>query len=110
MKYKTKKTPTISCPICGYEYLPEEIFVPKYVFGNPKGIVRNNGKIEYFLDRSIDLKETFSCYNCHNTFVVEGAVQFSTKPLIKEIIESEYITSRFRDTDKYNLAESEKIL
>ena len=39
----------IECPVCGYEYLPAEIFVPRAIFGTP-GFIRRDvlGKIEAF--------------------------------------------------------------
>ena len=43
---KTRKFEIIECPKCGYEYLPAEIFVPKYYFGTPENIERDeHGKI-----------------------------------------------------------------
>ena len=112
MKYiKKKKLPIITCPSCGYEYLPEEIYIPMFVFGKPQGIIRDeNGKIEYFLDHTMNLSEDFICHKCGKKIAVTGTMQFSTKEVVKEQIESEYTTSRYRDTDKYNLSESNKIL
>ena len=31
----------ICCPKCNYQYLPGEIFNPKYFLGQPKHIIRN---------------------------------------------------------------------
>ena len=37
-----KKFSVITCPFCGKEYLPAEIFIPKVFFGNPQIIYRND--------------------------------------------------------------------
>lgn len=70
----------IKCPYCGYEYHPSEIFVPKYYFGMPKDIVRDeNNKIIECIGTDPDPNESFTCHNCDNTFMVTGEITFYSK-------------------------------
>lgn len=57
---KVRKFEIVECPKCGYQYLPAEIFVPKYYFGVPTQIERDeDGKIiSYEGSLSIYLKNT----------------------------------------------------
>ena len=43
-----KKWPVITCPHCGYQYAPAEIFMPGDLIGNPEQVIRDAlGKIIY---------------------------------------------------------------
>ena len=53
----SRKLNVITCPKCGREYMPAEIFIPKNLLGAPSVIKRNaDGKIEDFIccDKWID--------------------------------------------------------
>ena len=55
---KIRKFETIACPVCKYEYLPAEIYIPQNYFGRPILIERDNdGKILSYEGTSIDLFE-----------------------------------------------------
>lgn len=67
----------IKCPHCGYEYLPAEIYNPKYFLGNPINIVRNiNGEILGHEGIEMDQSESFVCENCENIFHVTAKINF----------------------------------
>ena len=83
----------ITCPNCGYEYLPGEIFIPVYLTGQPipKTILRDGvGTIlysEYQKDKELDLEEKYICDHCENTFVVEAQISYKAT---KEAVELDY--------------------
>lgn len=68
---------TITCPHCGCEYLPEEIYYS--ILGTPKNIIRDDsGKIISFNNTSVNLKEEYCCDKCGNSFFVSGKLKFKT--------------------------------
>lgn len=74
-----KKLTVITCPNCGKEYLPAEIFVPKMFFGNPEVISRDcDEKIISFSGSSMDLTESYRCDSCDKEFNVTAKVSFET--------------------------------
>ena len=85
-----KKKATITCPHCGWEYLPAEVFYPGELFGKPKpsSIVRDAlGKIlyvEYEDNEEPEQQETFECENCGRLFAVEPVVSYKTKEAKEE--------------------------
>lgn len=75
-----KKEPLIKCPYCGYEYMPGEIFIPKYLVGQAKDIERDeNGKIIYTYPEEFDNKESFDCIKCNKTFEIEAFIEYKVK-------------------------------
>lgn len=77
---KVRKFEIIECPKCKYEYLPAEIFVPKYYFGIPTNIQRDeNGKIISYDGSSVDLFETYWCDHCNTEFRVVSKLQLTTE-------------------------------
>lgn len=74
-----KKDIVITCPHCGREYLPAEIYVPDAFFGKPSDIEKNtSGKIEAYDGTAMDLKEEYFCDNCGTLFTVEASIRFKT--------------------------------
>ena len=70
----------ISCPKCNYQYLPGEIFDPKYFLGQPKHIIRNSiGEILGYEGIAMDLTETFTCEHCNEEFEVTAKINFILK-------------------------------
>ena len=70
----------ISCPKCNYQYLPGEIFDPKYFLGQPKNIIRNSiGEILGYEGIAMDLTETFTCEHCNEEFEVTAKINFLLK-------------------------------
>ena len=77
---KVRKFEIVECPKCGYQYLPAEIFVPKYYFGVPTEIERDkNGKIISYEGSSIDLFEKYKCDRCNTEFRVVSKLQLTTE-------------------------------
>lgn len=75
-----RKLNVITCPSCGKEYLPAEIFIPKAFFGVPDIIRRDSeGKIIDFLGSDMDLNETYCCDSCSKPFKVSATVSFISK-------------------------------
>lgn len=63
----------IRCPECGTEYLPSEIFYPKYFFGKPLDIYKDEkGQILGINGTEMDTVETYICDKCNHEFTVEA--------------------------------------
>ena len=89
---------TITCPKCGKEYLPGEIYIPKNFLGQPNTIIRNNqGQIEDYDGIPMDLEEEFICDSCGAHFKVTASVSFKVKDLPKYDMTKNYRTSLFED-------------
>lgn len=94
----------ITCPHCGEEYLPAEIFVPSSFFGKPENIDKtSSGQIEVFDGTTMDLSEEYTCDKCGRTFYVEADIKFTSKERKNEHLDEVY-TSRFKP-DKVSLFE-----
>lgn len=89
------KIEKIVCPKCGREYLPAEIYYPNSFFGRPQDIDRtNDGKIENFTGKSMDLEESYQCDNCGCRFQVSAKVSFKATEINKYDM-SKYSTPLF---------------
>ena len=76
---KMRKNEVITCPHCGREYLPAEIFVPRSFFGSPYEIERDyEGKILDFMGKNLDCKESYVCEQCDKTFYINTQIKFNT--------------------------------
>lgn len=84
----------ITCPYCGREYLPSEIFIGQYVFNKPTNIRRNkNRKIIDYNGTSVDADEKYICDSCNLKFYVHIDFKFTTKKDTKySLFNEEYIT------------------
>lgn len=70
----------ICCPKCNYQYLPGEIFEPRYFLGQPKHIIRNGmGEILGYEGIMMDPTETFICENCGEEFTVSARLSITVK-------------------------------
>ena len=75
----------IKCPKCGFEYLPCEIFYPDSFLGEATNIVRDEeGKIQFYSNESMNLKEEFTCDKCGCEFIVEANVKFKTSEKVDD--------------------------
>lgn len=91
---KSKRNELIICPKCHREYLPAEIFIPKYVFGTPKEIIRDvYGQILEYEGSSMDLQESYVCDTCNTTFNVIAKISFNTSPDTVGNFEDPYIST-----------------
>ncbi len=96
----SRELTVIKCPICGREYLPAEIFLPKEFFGKPEIIKRDaEGKIVDFIGTSLNTDETYCCDNCGKVFNVAATIQFESYAVEGIDLTSDYVTnvsSRFK--------------
>ena len=96
----------IKCPICGQEYHPAEIFIPKAFFGNPGEIVRNPaGQIEFFTGTGMNTEEEFVCENCGKKLRINATVEFETV-VDEDSFEEEYVVN-YNKPKKLKLQEEE---
>ena len=93
---KIRKFEIIECPNCGYEYLPAEIFIPKYYFGVPTNIQRDEkGKLISYEGTSVDLFEKYTCDKCNKEFRVVSKLQLTTEEPAE--FNDEYVTKLNRN-------------
>lgn len=87
----SKKDIKIKCPNCGAEYLPSEIFYPKYFFSDPKVIVKDSdGKILHYSGSNMQLKESYTCDYCLKDFDVTAKITFNSELDKKYEFDKEY--------------------
>lgn len=90
---KSKKIEVITCPACGREYLPSEIYLPNNFLGKVDNVIRMvDGKIDTFFGNTMDLKETYVCDKCNMKFNVLAKVSFKTSKANDNNFKEEYIT------------------
>lgn len=90
---KVRKFEIIECPKCGYEYLPAEIFVPKYYFGKPENIQRDeNGRLLSYEGTSVDLFEKYKCDCCNSEFRIVSKLQLTTELAFPGSFSEEYVS------------------
>ena len=83
----------ISCPNCGKEYLPAELFIPAYFIGKVRYVERDeNNKIVSIVGENMDLHETFTCDACNQLFHVHSEISFRTYQDIVGNFNEEYVT------------------
>lgn len=90
---RNKKLEVITCPYCGREYLPSEIYLPNSFLGKATNIMRMaDGTIEVFFGKEMDLKESYICDKCNSEFNVQAKVTFKSFPSKDNKFKEEYIT------------------
>ena len=88
-----RKLVVITCPKCGREYLPAEIYVPDVFIGKPDIIKRDiDGTIKDFTGTSLDLDELYCCDSCNTSFKITAKVSFETCVDERTDFNSEYET------------------
>lgn len=93
----------IPCPVCGREYLPEEILYPDSVLGKHYEIFKDHsGKVSYAFGTPSSDEETFICEDCLSKFRVKIHLSFDTEIIEKD--EDEYVTKiKKKDKDEVEL-------
>ena len=95
----------ITCPNCGRQYLPAEIYYPNSFFGKPCDIDRiGNIKIDSYGGTSMNLEEEYECDNCYTKFRVSAKIQFKAEAVKKYDMSKAYVTKLF--DDKITLSEN----
>ena len=73
----------ITCPHCGYQYTPADIFMPGELVGKPETVLRDAlGKIilqDYDEDDEPCYIEHYVCDHCGKPFTVEPSVSYKVK-------------------------------
>ena len=87
-----EKFEVITCPNCGREYLPAEIYIPNSFFGKPEYIKLKDNKIDKLFGTSMDLKEHYCCDSCGKSFNITAKISFNTEIDDKHDFEEEYET------------------
>ena len=80
MKKDNSLGPIITCPHCGCQYLPAEIYLPDSFLGRPIEIEREaiSGVIRDYFGTTMDTEESYICDRCNQQFNVHARVQFVT--------------------------------
>lgn len=100
---KNKRLDVITCPYCGREYLPSEIYLPNSFLGKATNVMRMiDGSIEAYFGKNMDLKESYICDKCNSEFNVQAKVSFKTFPKQNSKFKEEYVTKicRLRMTEE----------
>lgn len=97
MKTSSNPIQYITCPHCGAEYLPVEIYYPNEFLGKPSDIEKLNGKVESFLGKSMNLEEIYICDHCLTKFQTTARVTFKTVELAKYDMSKAYVTPLFEE-------------
>ena len=83
----------ITCPKCGREYLPAEIYIPKEFFGAPDIIQRDTeGKVVDTSGTDMCLVDTYCCDSCSATFNVKADITFTTELDDENDFSSDYVS------------------
>lgn len=100
-----KEMQVITCPICGQQYLPSEIFFPEDLLGEPTEIMKStSGKIDFFLGKEPDFDETYICDNCGTKLNIHANITYKIDAETDKF-EEEYV-SKFTKPNKLILEES----
>ena len=90
---RNRKLDVITCPFCGREYLPSEIYLPDSFLGKATNVMRMaDGTIETFFGKNMDLKESYRCDKCDSEFDVQAKVTFKSFPHEDKSFKEEYVT------------------
>ena len=89
---KTNNKNYITCPYCGTEYMPCEIFIPNSFINQTRDIEKDHmtGKIMYTPKDALETKEEYKCDRCNSTFKIEAKVSFFTDKLSNVDFNTDY--------------------
>ncbi len=79
---------SVTCPHCGAEYHPSEIFMPGDLIGRPRNVIKDPcGKVMYVEweeDSEPALSQRFICDECGRAFVATAKVAYCSEPVPEE--------------------------
>lgn len=97
-----QRTDLITCPHCGREYLPCEIYLPDYFLGKYTDIVRDSfGRVIYADGIKADMEEQFICDACHNKFKVYAKITFKSDAESKSTNSNVYKSKLYTKLDLF---------
>lgn len=74
----------ITCPYCGAEYLPQELYIPSDFLPKFDDLVKDDeGKIVAAYERPMNTHEEYTCDCCGHRFQVEAKVEFTASKIDK---------------------------
>lgn len=86
----------VTCPECDTEYFAGEIYIPKYLLGQPTTINKDIvGKIVDWDGLDPDVDEVFTCTRCGKQFKVHADIHFSATSIAE--FSDEYVTKKYSD-------------
>lgn len=101
-KEKDEKEIKIKCPNCDCEYLPGEIYIPKYLVGTPVDIERDiYGKILMHEGKLPDYDESFICEKCGRPFKVHAHLSFDVEADSRRDFTQAYSESLYKEDRMY---------
>lgn len=90
---KSKKLDVITCPYCGTEYLPAEIYLPTDFVGKPREIERGeDGKIKSFQGKTMNLNEKYECDRCGKPLNISAKITFKVDINSAEDFTEDYVS------------------
>ena len=98
----------ITCPCCGQEFLPAEIFYPDDLIGKPKEIYKtSSGKIDFYTGEDQCYNELYICDNCRNLLHVHADVKYTVNVVKDDEEFDEEFVSKFNKPTKFSLKEDQ---
>jgi len=88
----------IKCPCCETEYLPGEIFLPKYFLGQPTDIEKDySGKILSYAGVEQNLNEEYICDKCGKKFIVKANINYDVTIDRNKDLSEPYSSNKYGD-------------
>lgn len=96
----------ISCPVCGEQYLPSEIFFPDDLIGKPKEIFKDtSGKLDFYTGEDQNYDQYYVCDHCGSKLHIHASVKYDVN-VIPDDFDEEYV-SKFNRQSKFSLKEDQ---
>lgn len=91
----SKRFDIITCPNCGAEYLPREIYIPDAFFGKDPDIEKDctTHTIIYDGGKPLGLNESYICDYCNTPFIVKAYIRFNVEEDVRHNFNKLHVTS-----------------
>jgi DNA-directed RNA polymerase subunit RPC12/RpoP len=91
----------ITCPYCGAEYLPQELYIPSDFLPKYDDLVRDDsGKIVAAYNMPMNLHEEYECVCCGHRFQIDADVKFTVSKIEEHDFKFNYESNLY---DNYRL-------